>query len=219
MRLLLTGADTELGEMLTAELGSQYEIMATGTAASASAEGYEKIDLGDPEQVEPRLTGVDAVVHALPFGVRAEAGDQADQHLLDDVPRGTYVLTKAAADRGVGRLVLISRLDLLADYPADYLVGPDWRPLPRPEAESLAVFSAELACREIARTGRIDVTCLRFAGLGDAEGTTVADAVAAIEYALAEPAVDHSHHWQLRHVASGGRFAQQGWHPPAPESA
>jgi len=214
MKILVTGADSPSGELLAAELGKNHEVLAVGCAAGGT---QIPVDLGDPDRVASHLIGVGAVVHAVPLAMRTGKGDQADQHLLDDVTRGTYVLTTEAAHAGVPRLVLISRLDLFADYPEEFLISTDWRPVPRPEPESLAMYSAELVCREVARAGLIEVTCLRFAELGQKNGTTLADAVAAIEYALEKPAVEHGHHWVLRHVASGGRFAYGSWQPPAKE--
>ena len=216
MKILITGTDDPSGEQLAAELGKRHDVLAV---CSVAKKNHIAVDLGDPDQVAPQLAGVGAVVHALPLSLRGVKGDQADQHLLDDVSRGTYVLTTAAANAGVPRLVLISKLDLFTDYPEEHRVSADWRPLPRPEPDSLALYSAELVCREIARAGRIEVKCLRFGELGKKDGTTMTDAVAAIEYALAEPPVKGGHHWELRHVVSGGRFANGSWQAPEKKEA
>ena len=109
----------------------------------------------------------------------------------------------AACAVGIEKVVLLSCLDLVRDYPEEYLVDPQWNALPRAEAGSLALLMAELVGREIARTGQIEVRCLRLGEL-DAE-TTADDAVAAVRQALA--AEREGHHWSLTHVASSGRFA------------
>ena len=99
--------------------------------------------------------------------------------------------------------MLLSNLDLLRDYPEEYLIDPQWNALPRAEAGSLAPLMAELVGREIARIGQIEVHCLRLGELG--VETTAADAVAAVCQALT--AEREGHHWSLAHVASSGRFA------------
>ena len=109
----------------------------------------------------------------------------------------------AACAVGIEKVVLLSCLDLVRDYPEEYLVDPQWNALPRAEVGSLAPLMAELVGREIARTGQIEVRCLRLGEL-DAE-TTADDAVAAVRQALA--AEREGHHWSLVHVASSGRFA------------
>ena len=76
-------------------------------------------------------------------------------------------------------------------------------PCRRAEAGSLAPLMAELVGREIARTGQIEVRCLRLGEL-DAE-TTADDAVEAVRQALT--AERGGHDWLLAHVASSGRFA------------
>ena len=67
----------------------------------------------------------------------------------------------AACAVGIEKVVLLSCLDLVRDYPEEYLVDPQWNALPRAEAGSLAPLMAELVGREIARTGQIEVRCLR----------------------------------------------------------
>ena len=88
-------------------------------------------------------------------------------------------------------------------YPEEYLVDPQWNALPQAEARALAPLMAELVGREIARTGQVEVRCLRLGTLG-AE-TTADDAVAAVRQALTAECAGH--HWSLAHVASSGRFA------------
>ena len=71
----------------------------------------------------------------------------------------------AACAVGIEKAVLLSDLDLLRDFPEEYLVDPQWNALPQAEAESLAPLMAELVGREIARTGQIEVRCLRLGEL------------------------------------------------------
>ncbi len=199
MRVAVIGADRSWGVLLAAELGEEFQVVALGMEENSDLAGYRQVDLLQREALDPALAGVEAIVHA----VGGDPAGDDEQALLDVAARGTYVALTAACAVGIKKAVLLSRLDLLRDYPEEYLVDLQWNALPRAEAGSLAPLMAELVGREIARTGQIEVHCLRLGEL-DAE-TTTNDAVAAVRQALA--AEREGHHWSLAHVASSGRFA------------
>ena len=199
MRVAVIGADRPWGALLAAELGAGFGVVAIGAEETSDLANYRQVDLLQREALDPALAGVEAIVHVA-------GGDPAGDDegaVLDIAARGTYVALTAACAVGIGKAVLLSGLDLLRDYPEEYIVDPQWNALPRTEAESLAPLMAELVGREIARTGQIEVRCLRFGELG-AE-TTADDAVEAVRQALT--AEREGHHWSLAHVASSGRFA------------
>ena len=199
MRVAVIGADRPWGALLAAELGEEFEMVALGAEETSHLANYRQVDLLEREVLDPVLEGVEAIVHAA-------GGDPAGDDegaVLDNAARGTYVALTAARAVGIEKAVLLSRLDLVRDYSEEYLVDPQWNALPRAEAESLAPLMAELVGREIARTGQIEVRCLRLGEL-DAE-TTADDAVEAVRQALT--AERKGHHWSLAHVASNGRFA------------
>ena len=199
MRVAIIGADRPWGALLAAELGEELEVVALGAAETSDLANYRQVDLLQREALDPVLAGVEAIVHAAGGD---PAGDD-EQTLLDSAARGTYVALTAACAVGIEKVVLLSSLDLLRDYPEEYLVDPQWNALPRAEAGSLAPLMAELVAREIARTGQVEVRCLRLGELD--EETTAADAVATMRQALI--AEREGHHWSLAHVASHGRFA------------
>ena len=124
---------------------------------------------------------------------------------VDMAARGAYVALTAAVAAGSGRVVLISRLDLLRDYPERYAIDPQWNPIPRANAHELVPLLAELTGREIARKGEIEVCCLRLGAIGSE--TALDDALAALRTALTEARTGH--HWWVKHVASRGRFAKE----------
>ena len=199
MRVAVIGSDRPWGALLAAELGAEFEVVAIGVEETSDLVGYQQVDLLQREALDPALAGVEAIVHAA-------GGDPAGDDegaVLDIAARGTYVALTAACAVGIEKVVLLSDLDLVRDYPEEYLVDPQWNALPRAEAESLAPLMAELVGREIARTGQIEVRCLRLGEL-DAE-TTADDAVEAVRQALT--AKRGGHDWLLAHVASSGRFA------------
>ena len=199
MRVAIIGADRPWGARLAAELGAGLEVVALGAAESSDLVGYRQVDLLQREALDAELAGVEAIVLAAGSDL---IGDD-EGAMLDSAARGTYVALTAACAVGIEKVVLLSSLDLVRSYPEEYLVDPQWNALPQAEAESLAPLMAELVGREIARTGQVEVRCLRLGTLG-AE-TTADDAVAAVRQALT--AELEGHHWSLAHVASSGRFA------------
>ena len=197
MKVVVTGADRPLGALLCQGLAQGREVAPAGAG----------VDLRSPEAVSALLQGAQVIVHAQPYDTPLGEGIEAEGELLDLVARSTYVLVKSACEAGIRRLVLISQLSLLEAYPAEYEVGPEWEPRPRPEGPALAPYMAELTCREIARLGKIEVICLRLGVLDAPEGTSGADALKAVERALAHERKEREYHWMLYHVASAGRFA------------
>ena len=199
MRVAIIGVDCPWGALLAAELGAEFEVVAFGAEEASDLANYRQVDLLQRDALDPALAGVEAIVHAAGGD---PAGDD-EQAVLDAAARGTYAALTAACAVGIEKAVLLSDLDLVRDYPEEYLVDPQWNALPRAEAGSLAPLMTELVGREIARTGQIEVRCLRLGEL-DAE-TTTDDAVEAVRQALT--AEREGHHWSLAHVASSGRFA------------
>lgn len=199
MRVAIIGADRPWGARLAAELGAGFEVVVLGAAENSDLAGYRQVDLLQREALDAELAGVEAIV--LAAGGDPTGDDEGA--MLDIAARGTYVALTAACAVGIEKVVLLSSLDLVRSYPEEYLVDPQWNALPQAEAESLVPLMAELVGREIARTGQVEVRCLRLGTLG-AE-TTADDAVAVVRQALT--AEREGHHWSLAHVASSGRFA------------
>ncbi len=199
MRVMVVGADRPLGALLVSGLRDGAEVVAIGSGQKARVDGCGQVDLFDRDAIHTALVGVEAVVYTAAFDPNTEN----EQVLLDEAGRGAYVLMTAAVAAGVGRVVLVSRLDLMRDYPEEYVVNAQWNALPRAEAGSLAPMMAEMVGREIARMGKLEVRCLRFGAIG-AETTTDDALIAVREALIAEP---NGHNWSLAHVASSGRFA------------
>jgi nucleoside-diphosphate-sugar epimerase len=194
MKLLITGADNALGECAVRHFSKEHEVRTVG----------RDVDLRDPVVVASLVEGVGAVLHLDGYGADVTLDEFT---LLDRSARGTYVLMHAARDAGVGRVVVVSTLDMFEDYPGDYVIDETWRPLPKPDAASFVPMMVELTAREFAREGGIEAVCLRFGAL-DASGTPEADAMKAIEEALKLKFNRHGYRWGLFHVHSdGNRFA------------
>lgn len=210
MRVLITGADTPLGAAVARALQGAHDVRLTGWAKTPPGLGgaaYTAADLREPDAVAPLMEGVDAVAHLALHAPLATPDWQAERWALDWAARGTYVLMKAALAAGAGRVVVASRLDLMAAHPESAWIDETWKPLPRPTAASLAPYLGELTVREFARAEPVDGVCLRLGDLGDApDGTTEADAVAAVTRSLTMELPPSRWRWWLFHVGSGSRY-------------
>lgn len=189
MRILITGGG-ELGRALAERLRPAHDVRETDG------------DLRDPETVAPLVAGVEAIAHLAVYdpGKPATAADEQD--LLERASRGTFVLEHEALKAGVGRIVVASRLDVMLDYPPDYVVDETWRPRPEADAASLAPWLAELTLREFARAEALHGIALRMSP----ELTAPELAVAALERALTMELPATGHRWRLYHLDSTGRF-------------
>jgi nucleoside-diphosphate-sugar epimerase len=212
MRILITGADQPLGALVTEALRHEHELRLTGTQALAPAGlealPYTPADLREPAEVEPLVQGVAAIAHLALHAPMATPDATAEKQALDHAARGMFVLLHAALAAGVPRVVLASRLDLIAGYPETYRVDESWKPLPDANAASLAPYLAELTLREFVRAEEMDGLCLRLGDLGSGPAdTTPADAVRAVTRALTMELDDRRRYrWRLYHIPSGDRY-------------
>ena len=206
MKVLVTGCDRPFGSAVATHLRQTHEVVAIGRVGSGDV---QEAELPEPEQVKPIVVGVEAVVYADAF----EIGDLAsvsDERTLDEAVRGAYVVLDEAQSAGVGRAVAISTLDLLDDYPDDYVLEETFRPRPSPEAVSLAPYLVEQTFREFAREGPIVSICLRFGRIDRPGGTPQDLALEAIDRALAMPLGETRYRWFLYHICGSQRFPFRG---------
>ena len=210
MKIAITGADRPTGALLSRRLSDEHQIRPIGSVEQPESdpgsvgEHYSQADLRLASAVRPALANCDVVVHCQPHDPGPQEGPEHE--VLDVIARGTYVLVNTAHEVGIGRVILLSHLDIMQDYPEDFTVSEHWMPNPRAEADSLAPYMAELVGRELARIGKIECLCLRLGDLGD--GRSEEDAVNAVQKALyRELKPESGYQWHLEHVASAGRFA------------
>lgn len=205
--VVLTSPESRLGKALAAALGKQYTLrLADGPLFRDENGALERL-----------LEDVDAIVH---LSQPADAERASD--LLDRRGRGTYDLLTVAAAKGVGLVVYLSSLEIMAGYDPSFQVAEDWRPVPTPQPEQLSHYLAECACREFARERKLRAIVLRLGEVvpvealhaNPAEPPWVAqtDAVAAVRLAL-ETQLGESGaampSWNVLHIAAdvpGGRF-------------
>ena len=219
MRILLTGAASDLGRTLTTALEADGHrlLLVDGEAVSASAQSEACVaDLTESDAIWSAVRGVEAVVHTgePPANVPADPKVR-DAFLLDYYTRGTHVLFKAGVEAGVKRFVYGSTLDLFRPYPEDVYISEMWRPLPTTDTESLARYLGELTCREFARDFLVGVTALRLGTIAleeevvgqppDLTWLDRRDAVRSFCSALERDTSDHpnwSRRWGLFHVCA-----------------
>ncbi len=208
MRVLVTAADEPLGAGVALRLRENHVVRLTG-AGPLSPPGleslpYTPLDLREEGRAADHLAGVDAVVHCAPHSLADSSDDEAT--LLDQASRATFVLLHAALKAGVKRFVVVSRLEVMDAYPAEYIVDPTWSPKPAPNAQSLAPHLAELTVREFVRAEPMLGVCLRMGALDGPDGTSSQDARTAIEAALAMDVEGRKNRWFLYHICSTDRY-------------
>ena len=219
MRILQTGAASELGRALTTQLeadGHRLRLV-DGEAVTASAQSESCVaDLTDADSMWRAVRNIDAVIHTGEPPANVPSGPEArDAFLLDYYTRGTHALFKAAVEAGIKRFVYGSTLDLFRPYPDDVYISEMWRPLPTTDMEPLARYLGELVCREFARDFLVGVTALRLGTIAleedvvgqppDLTWLDRRDAVQALGNALERDTSDHpnwSRRWGLFHVCA-----------------
>ena len=177
MQVLITGAETQQGQIALPGLRARHNIVILETET-----------LLNPAKLEAELAGIEAVLHLAPL-----LAVEAEQPAFDLATRGTYNLMNAAIGAGVRRVVVGSTLDLFERVPAAWKVTEGWRPRPRPVPEHLAPLLAEQSVRESARSVNLPTICLRF---GQASEEETAEHI----YDAVEAVGEHRPFWRVRHV-------------------
>lgn len=170
MKVLVTSAASEAGQMLAAALQPGHDVSLTDLPANAG-DGIIACELGPDEPTDELVQGIGAIVH-----VAYQGRDDDATALLDYHCRCTYNLLTAASQAGVKRVVNVSTLRLLQDYEENLTVTERWRSLPpADDVELLSAHLCEVVCREFARDRLIQVVNLRL-GWPIVEGDVIAAA-------------------------------------------
>ena len=165
MKLLITGAASRLGEHLADGLRDTHPLRLTDRVEVDTDLEFVRCELGHDESTDRLVAGVDAIVH---LAHAPRAGD-AEIDWINVNTRGTYNLLTAAAEAGVGRVLLLSTLDLFRAYDEDMVVMEDWRPRPGCEPDTLGPHLAEFVAREFAHSHALRVLVLRLGHVVTAE--------------------------------------------------
>lgn len=222
MKVLITGAASDLGQLLAEGLSAEHSLRLTDRQDLATSLDFVRSDLDHGEDTEGLVAGVDAIVH--PAFVAAD-GEGADQW-LDASTRCTYNLLTAASEAGVKRVVYLGSLDIFRAYDPHMVVAEDWRPQPSLEPEELGPYMGEFVAREFAHTGLLEVIILRLGHVVSAEEARQLpydpmwvdgrDVVGGVEAALEQPvrgfAVFHLLHASERARPMGRHQHHHGHH-------
>ena len=175
MRVLITGAGSDPGRAVTAELRSRrHRLRLTDRRRLRTDLEFVQSRLGHTKATDTLVEGMKAVVHIPgPAGAGADAADW-----IDACTRCTYNLLTAAVAAGVEHCVYVSTLDLFAAYDGDLRVQPDWQPRPTTELEVMAPGLGEFVAREFAQTRQIALTVVRLGHLVEAGEGDPADPMA-----------------------------------------
>ncbi|WP_067548489.1 NAD-dependent epimerase/dehydratase family protein [Nocardia crassostreae] len=136
MRVLLTGAAGFIGSHIRRALAAAgHEVLAVDLMLAAAhgpdaspPDGVDRVDVRDPDALDARLRGIDAVCHqAAVVGAGVSAQDAPAYASHNDL--GTAVLLAAMDRAGCRHLVLASSMVVYGegryrDAPADFVPGP-----------------------------------------------------------------------------------------------
>jgi len=165
MKLLLTGASSDLGRLLAEDLRRDHDLRLTDPAELVTDLDFVRSDLGHDESIGALVAGVHAIIHT----GYVPSGPESANQWLDANTRCTYNLLLAAADAGVSRVLYLSTLDMFRAYDVDLAVAEDWRPRPSLEADELGPYMGEFVAREFAHSGELEVVVLRLGHVVTAE--------------------------------------------------
>ncbi len=185
MKLLLTTARNRLTEHLAQALATRHRVVLTDTLPVRSRHQFVSCDLNHDAETRLLVEGMDAIIWP---GWTDPAEDASSR--LDRQTRCLYNLLWAAWEAGVPRVVQLSSLAVMDQYPADLRVTERWLPWPAAEPPTLTYRLGEIVCREFAREGKLQVVCLRLGSVlwspehSSSDGVTVQDAVAAVGRSL-----------------------------------
>ena len=169
MNVLITGAASQLGQQIIAELVSNHQLrLLDNTTPDIKYENLEFIpgSIVDPKIANEAIQSIDVLIHTgEPPQSLPQDPLKRGQMLLDLATRGTHVLFKAAVEAGVKRFIYGSTLEIFGSYPDDIYISEFYKPLPTPEIHQMTRYLGELTCREFARTYMVTVTSLRLGKL------------------------------------------------------
>lgn len=214
MNVLITSAASELARRLAAALAEAHTLRLTELHAIESNFDFVQSALGHDESTNELVRGMEAIVHIAEISSDAlAAAEQPENYAIDYQTRCTYNLLMAASAEGVAHVIYASTLRLFEQHGEDWTVTENWRPRPSVDSFVLSKHLGEFTCREFAREGQLNITCLRLGNLITADSAKdfdsmwleVNDAVAAFQGALAAPS-----RWGIFHVQSefpGSRFS------------
>lgn len=215
MKLLITGAASDLGRHLGADLSVDHDVRLTDSTETGTPLQFVLSDLEHGEVTDQLVADIDVIVHPAYIGSHDEPASQ----WLDRNTRCTYNLLLAGTQAGVKRVIYLSVLDMFTAYDFDMTVTEEWRPRPSCEPDQMGPYIGEFVAREFAHSGAMDVLILRLGHVVTAEQaagqpydpmwTDVRDVAGAVRAALKQT-VQRYGVFHLQHVSPRARFRNRG---------
>ena len=217
MKILITSGGSHLAQQLAGALSAEHSVALTDLVDVPTEHTFRRCSLEADEKTDELVRGVDTVIHpaVIPDALLNQS-DDVDGLRIDYHTRLTYNLFHAASEEGVRHALFCSTLRLFANHDPNWTVSERWWTSPTVEAAVLGPYLGEFVCREFAREGRLQITCLRFGTLvsseeasgkpPDPEWLEYGDAVAACRGALEHQVLN----WSLYHIQSkfpGSRYS------------
>lgn len=163
-RILVTGAAGHLGSHLVhALVGLEYQVTGVDRVAPPGPAWLpcpvHHVDLCDRGAVDGILDGVDVIVHCAAIHPWKE---YTDAQYLDANIKATWQLYAAAADRGIGRIVLTSSIAAVGySVPAELWPAPEEHQGVPEDLYSITKNAQETIARGFASQGKIQTLALR----------------------------------------------------------
>ena len=165
MKLLVLGANGELGPHVVRVLEGHHQLRLSDINELNSPHEYLKVDASDLDQVVAAAEGMDAIINLSVL--------RKDRNLAFDVnARGCYNMMIAAVEHGIDRIVNTGPFYVVAGptYERfDHLIGPDVPHQPGTYLYALTKSLGQEICRVFTESHDIHVMDLLFYMLLDAE--------------------------------------------------
>lgn len=148
MNVAIVGAGSAIGQALAERLTPEHSLITLAPADPGVPQAHWRpVETWAEETLAPLLEGVEVLVHAGLYEPEAVSPLTGDQAWLDVGGRVTWHLHQAAVKAGVGRLIYLSSLELLAGYPPGLRVASNFEPRPAANARSLGFHLLEAQAR------------------------------------------------------------------------
>ena len=222
LNILITNGATHLSSQLAKSLSQSHQIRLTDRKADLNVDKnieYVKCDLENDSATDEILNDIETIIHS---GETNHLINEKDK--LELSMRCTYNLLWAASKSKVSRVIFLSSLEIMNQYPETYTVTETWMPNPGTDISHMCYYLVEFICREFGREGKLDIICLRLGTMlseldkvTDRAGLHISDAISAVNKAITlsyDKNIDHTYPkmrpgWNIFHIQSdipNGRY-------------